>query len=287
VSERLYLLLPVHNRRAVTLRFAQALARQTDSDFVLVLIDDGSVDATAKAVCECLPQSVVLQGEGDWWWAGCLQQGYRWLMDQDLRDEDMIGILNDDIEIEPDFIATARSELSGCPDTLLLARHYDAISGREHAAGGGVHVDVNRAQFSVSSPEAPLNCLPTRGLFLSWSSFVRIGGLRPRWLPHYFSDYEFTWRAGQRGLRLRVATTAKLWCHVQTTGSSGEDILARPRSERLSLVFSRRFKGNPRAWIAFAWLTAPWHRLLIVTARILAHSIWLCLMPSRPAKRAE
>ena len=71
-----YVLLPVHNRRPVTEAFARSLAAQTDRNVRLVLIDDGSTDGTADAVKAILPDTVVITGQGNWWWGGGLQQGY-------------------------------------------------------------------------------------------------------------------------------------------------------------------------------------------------------------------
>ena len=47
---KIYILLPVHNRREVTRGFVECLAAQTFSDYHLVLIDDGSTDGTAEMV---------------------------------------------------------------------------------------------------------------------------------------------------------------------------------------------------------------------------------------------
>ncbi|HUK05974.1 MAG TPA: glycosyltransferase, partial [Burkholderiales bacterium] len=47
-SGLLYVLAPVHNRRALTERFIGCLKAQTDRDYRLVLIDDGSTDGTAQ-----------------------------------------------------------------------------------------------------------------------------------------------------------------------------------------------------------------------------------------------
>ena len=49
MGEPVYILLPVHNRRAITVRMAEALRGQTRQDFQLVLVDDGSTDGTADA----------------------------------------------------------------------------------------------------------------------------------------------------------------------------------------------------------------------------------------------
>jgi GT2 family glycosyltransferase len=269
-----YLLVPVHNRRELTVRFAEALRAQTRRDFQLVLIDDGSTDGTAAAVTAVLPDAVVIRGSGEWWWAGCLDQGCRWLRRQAVPAGTMVGLMNDDVGIEPEFLEQITEELARHPDTLLLARSLDA-AGRLLDEGGGVRADLRRLTFVPTSDPGAVNCLPTRGLFLRWGVLERAGGFRPGALPHYLSDYEFTHRAWRRGLKLRVAATASVRLHEGTAGWTRDDLWRRKRAARVAAVFSPRFKDNPRAWIAFAWFTAPMPWRLLLPLRIAASTLLL------------
>ncbi|WP_223209857.1 glycosyltransferase [Picosynechococcus sp. NKBG042902] len=80
----LYILLPVHNRYSITQHFIRHLQRQTFQDYHLVLLDDGSTDGTATMVEASIPNLTIIQGTGDWWWAGSLHQGYLWLKNKNL-----------------------------------------------------------------------------------------------------------------------------------------------------------------------------------------------------------
>jgi GT2 family glycosyltransferase len=276
VSEPVYILLPVHNRRAITVRMAQSLRGQTLQDFQLVLVDDGSTDGTADAVRAVLPATVVVRGNGRWWWAGCLHHASEWLAAKGVADDAMICILNDDVDIAPDFIALAVGELAARPATLLLARQAKG----ETRGDGGIHADLWRLHFTPEPNPVAINCLPTRGLFLRWGDLVRTGGFHPRLLPHYLSDYEFTLRAHRRGLELRVAEKAGLVPHSDQTGWSRADLFARPRGQRLAILFSRRFKENPLTRSAFVWLAVPpwqkpwvWFRVWVVFSLVLVRCL--------------
>ena len=72
----IYILLPVHNRREITRDFIDCLVAQTWQNYHLVLIDDGSTDGTDQMVREQVENLTVIRGKGEWWWAGCLQQGF-------------------------------------------------------------------------------------------------------------------------------------------------------------------------------------------------------------------
>jgi GT2 family glycosyltransferase len=279
MNNPMHIILPVHNRKALTVRFAEALRRQTWPNFRLLLVDDGSRDETADAVRAILPQTVVLRGRGDWWWAGCLQQGWLWLRHSPPPPDAIIGICNDDMEVGADFLAGAVRELDDNPETLLLAREIDAATGREQAAG--VSADLTHLRFVPCREAAAINCLPTRGLFFRWRDFERIGGFHPRLLPHYLSDYEFTLRAHRRGLRLRVAGSFSVRTRHGSTGLERADLLRAPRWRRPAMMFSWRFKENPVAWSGFVLLAVPgWRRfwLLLKVWANAAHLLASCLL---------
>src|SRR5262245_50993659 len=93
----LYILLPVHNRRETTRRFLACLRAQNFQNYHLLLIDDGSTDGTAEMAREVFPTLMVLRGNGDWWWAGSLQQGIEWLRQREATAEDVVLMINDDV----------------------------------------------------------------------------------------------------------------------------------------------------------------------------------------------
>ncbi len=256
----LHILLPVHNRRVTTVRFVEALRGQTWRAFRLVLIDDGSSDGTADAVRALWPAVDVVTGDGHWWWAGALDQGCRRLAATSVADADVVLLINDDVELAPDFLARALAEFTPLRDTLLLARQVDAATGAELDFGGGVRADLKHLRFAAARSPEEINCLPTRGLFLRWGDLQRAGGFRPERLPHYLSDYEFTLRAARRGLALRVARDAVVRVRTDSTGRSLANLHRERRRDRFRLLFSPRFKDNPLTWSAFVALAVPWPR---------------------------
>jgi len=249
-----HILLPVHNRRAVTARFIAALKAQTYRHYHLVLIDDGSTDGTEEMVRSEIASLTVLSGSGDWWWAGALQQGYEWLRRQSAGQSDLVLIINDDTEFAVDFLAHAVNLMRGTQETLLLAKSFGRSTGQ--LVGGGVRVDWRRLRFSPATAPHEIDCLSTRGLFLTVKDFLDLGGFYPKLLPHYLSDYEFTLRAKRRGLQLRVDDCLGLKVDEETTGFhqfEGESFRA-----FLKKYFAKNSDANPLAWTAFIALACPW-----------------------------
>jgi GT2 family glycosyltransferase len=260
----IYILLPVHNRRTTSEAFARALARQA-VEFRLLLIDDGSTDGTAEAVTAILPErTTVLRGTGQWWWGGGLHQGWLWLGAHDLRDDDVIFICNDDVDISDDFVVRGIELLAAHPRSMVVAKVRDPdASGPEETC---FSIDYLRCRVSLAKPGEDAVCAPTRGLFVRWSDMRRIGGFHPHLIPHYLSDLEWTLRGHRRGLT--IVRDDRLWLtpHAEKTGFHGLGGLR--LGERLKRMFSTKYAVNPIHWSAFVLLGFPPRYWLPALARI-------------------
>ena len=202
------MLLPVHNRRQLTEEFVRRLSGQTDRWFHLILIDDGSTDGTADAVTSALPTTSVLRGTGSWWWAGSLQEGYRWLSRRELSPHDIVLIANDDTWFGPDFLANARAALGNSRRVLFrlsCIRRSQASSRSWASTSTG---EDSRSVVPGKSARSTASRLA--GSFLSAQEFVALRGFHRHLLPHYLSDYEFTIRALRNGFHVRTDASLTL-----------------------------------------------------------------------------
>ncbi len=264
----LYILLPVHNRKAVTERFIVCLLKQTYRAFHLILIDDGSNDGTSEMVIRLVntSQLTILKGNGQLWWAGSLQLGINWLNDHDNTD-DLVLIINDDVTFDVDFLEKGITSISQQTKTLLLAKLFDENTG--HVIESGVNADLVNLIFKPANTTDEINCLSTRGLFLRLGDINRIGGFYPHWLPHYWSDYEFTIRAFRKGFHLHTTDAVYLTADQSHTGLHYIDKHQNP-IQFISELFSKRSIPNPFYRTIFILLACP-----IAAQPILILKSWL------------
>lgn len=253
----IYVLLPVHNRRDITVGFVEGLLAQSDQGFHLVLVDDGSTDGTADAVRALLPGATVIRGTGSWWWAGCLQEAFDWLRDRPAAPGDIVLIINDDTRFRPDFLARARPVVARHPRSLLLAQLYSQATGEFLEAG--VRVDWRRLTFRRVKDVRRANCFSTRGLFFRRAELAALGGFHRRLLPHYQSDYAFTIRARRRGFVLASDPDVRLALDESATGV--RSFTAGSVGEYLRISFSPRTVLNPLHWTTFILLSCPPRRI--------------------------
>lgn len=257
--KRVFVLLPVHNRRRITERFVECLRRQTYRQWHLILVDDGSTDGTADWVKSRIEPLTVIRGRGDWWWAGSLQQGLNAASAKNPAPDDILLISNDDVEFEEKFLETAVSVLQSRRRTLVLARLKDAQTGE--VAETGIEADFRALTFKIAATPERINCLSTRGLFLHWADAQAIGSFHPRLLPHYLSDYEWTIRAARRGFK--CVTVPELYILDQQSGVSGAvDFDADSGAiEILRRSLSMKSRVNPVHWVTFVLLASDWRSL--------------------------
>ncbi len=267
LGEKIYILLPVHNRRQVTEKFVDCLRRQTYRPYHLILIDDGSTDGTAESVTASIDTVTVIRGSGNWWWAGSLQRGLNAVGAMRPAARDMLFITNDDVEFENDFLETGAAVLRSRPRCLVLARVKNQETGA--IAETGIEADFKALSFKVAAQPERINCLSTRGLFLRWADAHAIGGFYPRLLPHYLSDYEWTIRATRRGFK--CITVPELYVVNQQTGVSGavDFDAASGTIDLLRRGIAKKSRVNPFNWVIFILLAADMRSLPTSLMRLL------------------
>jgi GT2 family glycosyltransferase len=280
---QVYILLPVHNRKEITRGFVECLKKQSCKNYQLILIDDGSTDGTADMVKEAIPSTVVIQGDGTWWWAGSLQRGIDWLLVKKTSPDDIVLMINDDVEMGVDFIGNGCKELLQLPYTLLQAKIY--CNQSHELIDNGMIFDATKLQFRPPKSGECINCLTTNGLFLRWGDLLKVGNFYPRLLPHYLSDYEFTIRAWKKGMKLVVSEGAIIYWNRETTA---------PRNFNqqtfllfLKSYFSKRSPTNPLYWTFFLLLTNPLRNIPMNLLRVWKNATLLMLYQLRASLKSK
>jgi GT2 family glycosyltransferase len=262
----LYIVLPVHNRRAVTEGFVKALLAQVGADYCLLLVDDGCTDGTAAMVRAMLPADrlIVLEGNGQLWWAGSLHLAWRRLSALPAPAAgDAVLLINDDVAFDRDFLSNGIAVLTENPQACIQAMGIDPTTGERDV---GAVVDLTRLRFRAARCGETPHCLSTRGLLMSLGAFVGSGGFRPYKLPHYLSDYEFTLRLARGGAALVCDPRFRLVADHSTSGDESFD--GKGLRDFLERSLSNRAKYNPKHWAALACMVSPWWAVPLLVARI-------------------
>ncbi len=269
---KIYILLPVHNRKEITRKFIDSLKAQIFQHYHLLLIDDGSTDGTEEMARKLVETDklTVIKGKGHWWWAGSLQQGINWLEKYDVIPLDIVLIINNDVTFAPDFLGNGVDFIQQHPNSLLLSRFYDAE--KNEIVETGVKADLRHMSFADADTPEEINCLSTRGLFLTWDALKRMGNFHPVMLPHYGSDYEFTMRAARKGFNMATVKDVILIPDLSVTGI--REYEASSFADEIKVMLSKRCAYNPVYLTSLILLAFPVRYMASNIFRVWAGAIW-------------
>lgn len=214
---------PVYNRREITLNYISSFLEISSTvngcDFTIVIIDDGSTDGTSQSIRQLYSDVVILSGDGNLWWTGAIRKGVEYAIGQDF---DLLLIMNDDVEMAPDFLeqllAVHEKNISALLSSIKLNKQED---GSEQIIAAGFNVVGWLKQdkivyadekYTDSIPDIIECDILTGSSLLIPINVVRdIGNFDSKKFPHHWGDFEFTRRASLAGYKCLVVTKSKIY----------------------------------------------------------------------------
>lgn len=208
-KESVYVIIPVHNRKNVTLQCLDNLSLCGDLNrYYIVVVDDGSIDGTTEAIYDLYPEVTVLKGDGNLWWTGAIRKGmeyayaqgaefFIWLNDDCYPQQGTINKLLDICKNDPKIIAGGQS-LN--PDTFIPS--YGGIIGK------------NKISPVNALPNSVLECDGLCGniVCINKSVVKAIGYPQAQLFPQYHGDTTYTHIAKQKGYKLWIVGDAVALC---------------------------------------------------------------------------
>lgn len=219
---KVYIVIPVHNRIEKTLQCLRSIYCQNYKDIHVVVVDDGSSDFTQDNLHASYPQATVLPGSGTLFWTGAVKLGIEYVLNI-CNKEDWILLVNNDVQVKNDtigklvlfsnsldrrVIVNAVSVDSSDQDTIIKS----GTKILSWALNRTKHVYHGASLKSLLSYDAvEVDLLTGRCLLHPVKIFKTIGNYNSRLLPHYGGDDEFSARAKSFGYKLFVLPTAVVY----------------------------------------------------------------------------
>ena len=234
----------------------------------ILVIDDGSTDGSSEWLLE-QNDIETLHGDGSLFWGGAVDKAFQHLLDK-ASLEDWVLLINNDTKIDHNFIQSL----------LDIARQYaPAAVGSvicdeidlSRLLSIGVSIDswrlktkdiIDQDVFLSSSSPIEVDALSGRGVILPMESLKASGGMRPKFLPHYLADYEFSLRVKRSGWKLLVSREAA----VYSSDDYGSRKLNLSWGEKL---FSVRSPQYLPAMIIFWWEASNFLQKITLPFRVI------------------
>ncbi len=288
----IYVVTPVHNRKEVVRCFLECLRSQTSRDFEIVIVDDGSTDGTSNMVEKEFPEVTLLKGDGNLWWTGGTNLGLQYVLRR-ASDDDHVLIINDDVEIDPDYLERMLAFAVQHPRALIGSVIVDADDPKVIWDGGRLrnwttakHRMLNQGmQLSSFDPSTyyEVSQLTGRGVLAPTRVFREIGLYDAVHFKHR-GDTELPLRAKKHGYQLLVYYGAVVKSYTALTHSS--ETHRYRLSDFKQYVFDFRSSGSLsfRFYFALKSATTPLQFMSFLTfdvTRTIIHFFRNCTYGSR------
>ncbi len=190
-----------------------------------IIVVDGSTDGTIEMLTNYYPESLVINGTGNWWWTRCMNEGIKKAIE---INTDYVLVLNDDTEISCNYIATLWTDYKTLPDDSILGSASISIEPKDLIDFAGTKdLKAWRMKTIAYLPTLTPLFFGFKGIYPTWtmngrgslipvSVFNKIGIYDDK-LVQYGSDEEFAFRARKAGLPVYISWNARVYNNLLMT----------------------------------------------------------------------
>lgn len=225
------------NRRELTKRSLETLAKNTDVSFDFVAVDDNSMDGTREMLKEQPYQIDVIRGDGNLFWNGGMYRAIEYVKENH-ADYEYYMLMNDDTKF-----------FEGIFDEMLPHLRKDAVmvgaicGDHGELSYGGIKYRGKGIKYDKLGPEgAGVNCSTFNAncAVIPHDIFMR-AGIDP-YYKHSIGDFDYGLQISRQGYEIRIYPKYVGQCNDNSLLQTWQDP-ALPRKLRLKLKESR--KGLP------------------------------------------
>jgi GT2 family glycosyltransferase len=237
-----------------------SLKDQTNKDFMIVVVDDGSSDGTLEMLESEFPEVICLKGDGNLWWTASVNLG----IDYALKNgAELVMTLNNDTIASNDFIEQMIRWSQKMPDALFGAFAVDQENNQPVYGGGKIRwLTASTIDLLEQLPESERKGLhevdhfPGRGMLIPRKVFDKIGLFNEKELPHYFADYDFSHQAYKNGFKIYCNYDAMLYTYPEESGDH-QNRRTKSFQNYRNHLFGIKGGGNLRNFTTFALRNCP------------------------------
>lgn len=201
----LHVLVACHNRRCLTVRAITAFATAAEAaganaDFTV--FDDGSTDGTAEALTALDLPVTCISGDGSAFWSRSMAEAEGHVLHAH-GDDGYLVWLNDDVELDGDFLEVALAAAKSVPSAVLVGAMRDPGTGQLTYSGYrsvGFH-PLKGVPVEPNGTLQPVDTFNGNLVFVPMKIARALGGIDGS-LSHLGADTDYGMRVREEGFEL-------------------------------------------------------------------------------------
>jgi len=206
---------------------------------------------------------VLLPGDESLWWTGAINLCVNYALEHANAD-DCLLTLNNDTELPPNYLQQLVNCGNRYPDSIITSVIHDIKTGemvdigyRQNWLLATSHsVNFENHHMEGDDDVIEVTHASGRGTLFPISVFKQLGVFDEKHLPHYFADYDFSFKSARAGYRIYVSKNCKVLSYIEATGMtsvlSGFTI-----KSFLNYFTGMRSPANLKARWWFGWNNCP------------------------------
>jgi len=207
------------NGSEVLPRCLESLRRTVYEDIEVIVVDNGSTDGTYEVVKESFPEVKVLRSERNLGFAGGNNLGIR-----EARGE-IVFLLNDDTEVEPDWARELVQASTSLPDWGVIGAKllYPDRKTIQHA-GGEILPNALTKHIGDGQPDSTEYDSIRKCEYVTGAAFAirretleKVGLLDEGFFPIYFEEVDYCWRVRRAGFQVYYVPSIRIYHYESRT----------------------------------------------------------------------
>lgn len=250
----IHCIIPSFNRKEQLKETYDQLISQTYKNIKIIIINDGSSDGTLEYLNSIDNENLhIINGDGNLWWGKSINEGFKYVLET-ASNEDFVLLLNDDIYFDNNLLSNFLNDLSKYKSPTILGA-YQADTLTKSATHLGYKVDFLKTRITPllsCDDDINIGALPARGLFFTIKTLKSIGLINTFLFRQAVGDLEFTARALEKGVNLKICKDAIIFTDAKSDDDS-------QMAQSLFKRFTSRYNNNSfLLYIIFFSIRGPW-----------------------------
>ncbi len=261
-QKKIELVIPVYNRREITLQGLRSLRRIDcrNLEVHIIVVNDGSTDGTCEAIQKDFPEVQIIKGDGTLHYAAGTNRGISAALE---RNPDYIVTMNDDAVFHEQFlqrlVKTAEANPHSIVGALLLLwnepHRVFQVDFKWKTSVGGWFQPEEATAFDFSHEAFKVEGMAGNCVLFPVEAIRECGLMDEKKFPHGWGDIQYVVRMKRKGWRLLIEPKSYVWCEPNTYP---KPLHQSSKREVLRTLFrNRRHPSNLQRQFIARWESAP------------------------------